>query len=251
MTYNSTLTSSAPTDTKTSSGIKIEMIRIIAIATALITGFSAAYLYNIYQNLSSRIQHRSHCGSASALCPKPVRIATIPQTVYSGKYFAHYDMSSKSVSRSVLPHGERLDLLFTKLVRRNMTTSMLLPQALMFRSSSSTAEERKSFDSSQIAALDFKEGDLVCGIYRVKKRSKNTVEFEMQMKNMEFLDGRLAISFWEKGNKIVFCSETMMWRLCQEPRPMPLEKPLLRWMHETSTWWLLDSGVNCLMDLDS
>jgi hypothetical protein len=25
----------------------------------------------------------------------------------------------------------------------------------------------------------------------------------------------------------------------------------LRWMHETSVWWLLDSGVNYLMDLDS
>lgn len=180
-----------------------------------------------------------------------MKIATIPEAVYSGRYFAQYNMSSKSVSRSLLPHAERLDLLFTKLVRRSMAKSMLLPQALMFRSSSNTAEERKSFELSQIATLDFKEGDLVCGIYRVRQRSKNTVEFEMRLKNMEFLDGRLAISFWQKGNEIVFCSETMMWRLCQEPRPMPLEKPLLRWMHETSVWWLLDSGVNYLMDLDS
>lgn len=226
------------------------MILIITVAAALITGFSAAYLYNIYQGLSSRIRHRSHCGNASELYPKPVKIATIPRAVYSGRYFAQYDVCSKSVGRSALPQDERIDLLFTKLIRRNMMASMLLPQALMFRSSSRTVEEEKSLQISHIANLDFREGDLVCGIYRVKKRSRETVEFGVRLKDMEFLDGRLAISFWEEGNEIHFCNEMMLWRLCREPRTMPLEKPLLRWMHKTSVLWLLDSGVDYVTDID-
>jgi hypothetical protein len=226
------------------------MIQILAVTCALFTSFSVAYLYKLYRDLSKQVQHRSHCGNASALCGKPVHIATVPESVYSGRYFAQYDMSSKSVCRSDL-QADQIGPLLTKLVRRNMTASMHFPQALMFQSASSTIEERQSFETSHITSLFFGEGDLVCGVYRVIRRSQSTVEFEIQMKSMEFLDGRLAIFFCEQGNDIVFCSKTIIWRPCQEPRAMPLEKPLLRWMHETSAWWLLDTGVKYLSNLDS
>lgn len=120
----------------------------------------------------------------------------------------------------------------------------------MIRMVCKTAEERQSFKASQISSLDFNKGDLVCGVYRVVARSKNKVEFEMTMKNMEFVSGRLAISFQERDGDMVFSSETVMWRRADETRTMPLEKKVVRWMHQTASWWLIDSGTKYLMDLD-
>lgn len=120
----------------------------------------------------------------------------------------------------------------------------------MIRLLCGSEEEKLSFKSSKISSLDFEKGELVCGVYRVVAREKNKVEFEIQMKNLDFVDGRLAMSFSEMEEEVVFCSETMMWRHADEKRSMPLEKPLLRWMHETAAWWLIDSGVKYLMDLE-
>lgn len=120
----------------------------------------------------------------------------------------------------------------------------------MIRMVCKTAEERQSFNASQISSLDFNKGDLVCGVYRVVSRSKSKVEFEMTMKNMDFVSGRLALSFRERDGDMVFTSETVMWRRADETRSMPLEKKVGRWMHETACWWLIDSGTKYLMDLE-
>ncbi|KAJ5218603.1 uncharacterized protein N7498_000702 [Penicillium cinerascens] len=225
------------------------MFRFIFTATAVITGSSAIYLYIFHQKLSARVQHRSHCGKL-AESPKPCEIESIPDTVYTDQYHALYDRSSKPVPRYLLPACIPTDVLFTKLVRRNMTVFSHFPQALMMRMVCKTAEERRSFKASQISTLDFNKGDLVCGMYRVVARSKNKVEFEMTMKNMEFVNGRLAISFQERDGDLVFSSETIMWRRADEMRTMPLEKRVVRWMHETAAWWLIDSGTKYLMDLE-
>lgn len=226
------------------------MMRFIFTATAVITGSSAVYFYISHQRLSSRIQHKSHRGKLSA-SPKPVEIESIPDAVFTDQYIALYDYASKAVPRDSLPDTIPTEQLFTSLVRRNMTVFTHLPQALMTRLVSKTPEEVRSFKASQIASLEFKEGDLVCGVYRVVARSMDKIEFDIQMKSMEFVNGRLAISFQEKDGEVVFCSETMMWRRANESRTMPLEKPIVRWVHETATWWLMDSGVKYLMDLES
>jgi hypothetical protein len=76
------------------------------------------------------------------------------------------------------------------------------------------------------------------------------VEFEMKMQGLEFVGGRLVLSFCEKADEIVFCSETFMWKRKDEVRRMPLERRGVRWMHETAAWWLVDSGVKYLLDLE-
>lgn len=226
------------------------MMRFIFTATAVITGSSAIYFYILHQRLSSRVQHRSHCGKLAA-SPKPNEIETIPDIVFTDEYFALYDRSSKPVPRYLLPGNVPTEQLFTNLVRRNMTAFTHFPQALMIRMVCKSAEEKQSFKASQISSLDFEKGDLVCGVYRVIARRKNKVEFEIKMKNMEFVNGRLAISFQEKDGEVVFSSETVMWRRADETRTMPLEKRVVRFMHETAAWWLIDSGIKYLMDLEA
>lgn len=225
------------------------MFRFIFTATALLTGSSVIYFYIFHKKLSARIQHRSHCGKLAA-SPKPCEIESIPDTVFTDKYFALYDHSSKSVPRYLLPGCMTTEQLFTELVRRNMTAFTHFPQALMIRMACKTAEEIQSFKASHISSLDFNKGDLVSGIYRVIARDTNKVEFEMKMKNMEFVNGRFALSFEEKDGNVTFSSETVMWRRADETRTMPLEKRVVRFIHETSAWWLMDSGTKYLMDLE-
>jgi hypothetical protein len=227
------------------------MMRFIFTASAVITGGSAVYFYLFHQRLSSRIQHKSHSGKLSAPSPKPIEIESVPDDIFTDQYFALYDHSSKSVARDALPKNIPTEQLFTKLVRRNMVAFTRFPQTLMIRLMSRAPEEQQSFKKAHLSSLDFTQGDLVCGVYRVIARSENKVEFEMTMKNMEFINGRLALSFRETENEVVFSSETLMWRRSDEKQAMPLEKPLLRWMHETAAWWLLDSGVKFLMEMES
>ncbi|KAJ5279699.1 hypothetical protein N7478_005071 [Penicillium angulare] len=227
------------------------MIRLLATISAVLTGSSVVYFYVFHQRLSSRIEHTSRQGKLASSKAKPMIIKSIPESTFTDQHFALHDCASKSVPRSSLPASISTEILFTKLVRRNMTIFTHFPQALMIRLISRTLEEKKSFKASHIATLDFHEGDLVCGLYRVVSRSSNKVEFEIKMKNMEFINGRLAIGFEEKGDEVVFCTETMMWRCADEKQAMPLEKPVLHWMHETAAWWLIDSGIRYLTEVES
>ncbi|CAG7942448.1 unnamed protein product [Penicillium salamii] len=225
------------------------MIRMIITATAILTTSSALYFYISHARLSKRITHTTHQGTLS----RPTEIESIPKSIFTPQYFTIHDKCSKSVPRACLPE-ESPHLLFTRLVRRNMVAFSRFPQALMLAMVSKTAGQKKSFQAAHIDALDFQEGDLVCGVYQVKRRSRNKVEFEIKMHGMDFVEGRLAISYREvdqdERKVVMFCSETIMWRKVDESRCMPLERPALRWMHETAAWWLLDSGVKYLMDLE-
>ncbi|KAI2702087.1 hypothetical protein DTO012A7_962 [Penicillium roqueforti] len=221
------------------------MIRLILTATAIITSSSAIYFYIFHERLSKRIAHKSHLGTLTA-STKP-SIESIPETVFSDEYFTIYDHASESVPRACLPSSEATDLLFKRLVRRNMTAFSRFPQALMLAMASKKPEQKQSFKTGYLAALDFEVGDLVCGVYRVVVRRRDRVEFEIKMETVDFVEGRLAISYEESSSleeegKVVFCSETVMWRRADEGRRMPLERPVLRWMHETASWWLMDSG---------
>lgn len=229
--------------------IFITMLRLIITISAVLTGSSAIYIYIFHQKLSSRVHHKSQCG-LSLTEPKPRNIESVPEFVFTDKYFAHHDQASASVPRSSLP-SIPTDILFTKLVRRNMTTFTHFPQALMIRLVCDTPEEIRSFKASHISSLDFNEGDLVCGVYRVIARRKNKVEFEIKIVNMDYCCARLSLSFHETGDEVVFCSETIMWRPAGEGQNMPLERPIIRWMHETAAWWLIESGVKYLTEPES
>ncbi|CAI7611160.1 unnamed protein product [Penicillium glandicola] len=230
-----------------------KMIRLIFTATAIITSSSAIYFYIFHERLSKRIAHKAHIGTLSTAIKTP-NIESIPETVFSDEYFTLYDYASQSVSRACLPSSESTDLLFKRLVRRNMRAFSRFPQALVLAMASKTPEQKKSFKAGYLGALDFEVGDLVCGVYRVVLRRRDRIEFEIKMETVDFVQGRLAISYEESSSraegKVVFCSETVMWKRAEEVRKMPLERPVLRWMHETAAWWLMDSGIKYLVDLE-
>ncbi|RHZ63598.1 uncharacterized protein CDV56_107139 [Aspergillus thermomutatus] len=205
---------------------------------------TSAYFYFSHRSLASRIHPVLHTGTLPQSLSSS--ILSIPPAVFTNQYFSLYNHASRSVPRQLLP-SHNLPTLFVLLLRRNLTVFSHFPKAWKQRSTCSW-ELRRTFRSSYIQSLDFNEGEVICGVYRVLVRKPDRVEFEIDMKECE---GRWVIRYWEEGEKVVFCSETVSWRLTETETPMPGENRMLRFIHETMAWWLLDSGVRYLMDLEA
>ncbi|KAI9928437.1 hypothetical protein ASPWEDRAFT_38722 [Aspergillus wentii DTO 134E9] len=209
---------------------------------AVLTGSSAVYFYFFHRSLAKRLQHSSHHGTLPSSLSSS--ISSIPDPIYTERYYSIVDHVSRTVPRRLLPPKDP-SLLLTLLLRRNMIAFARFPQALMIRL---VTGDYQSFKPSHINSLDMKEGDVVCGVYRVKHREPTRVEFEMQ--NMKFGGGRLVVSVSEQDGQVVFSNHTVMWRLKEEKGRLPLEWALVRFVHEVSAWWVVDSGVRYLMDLE-
>ena len=97
-------------------------------------------------------------------------------------------------------------------------------------------------------SLDYNEGDIACGLYRVAARTPNSVEFEFLPPAP--VTGRLVLSYEEKDANILFITETAMWKTKDNKVPFPLEVSFLKYLHEMAAWWLIDSGVRYLMDME-
>lgn len=125
------------------------------------------------------------------------------------------------------------------------------PQAwLLWFSCRSGSTERGSFRKGYIQKLEFGEGECVCGVYRVAARKENQVELEM---SRGAVGGRLVVGYDVDKIKetVSFSNETIMWCQKDEGRgKIPLENRMLRFFHEMTAWWLMDSGVCFLMDMD-
>ncbi|KAL5356076.1 hypothetical protein BJX96DRAFT_162169 [Aspergillus floccosus] len=209
---------------------------------------AVAYFYFLHRSLEHRVVHGSQHGKLPSSLS--ATITSIPPEVFTDEYYAIHDHASRRVSRKLLPNKET-DEVFTMLLRRNMTAFGKFPQAWIIRLIVPPVD-RKTFSAAHIHSLNFEKGDLVCGVYRVEERTPDKAVLAILINGP--IGGRLVLRYTEDGEEIVYHSETAMWTK-REPGPngtkraiMPLEKPVLRFLHEMAAWWLLDSGVRFLTD---
>lgn len=219
---------------------------LIIITTVI--AISTVSLFLIHRSLNSNL-HASHHTSLPLSIDN--RITSIPKEILvsSNAYSVFYDRASRPVPRRLLPNLPLGDLLKC-LLRRNMATFSHFPQAWLLRLSISAAD-RQSFSPSYVRSLEFKEGDLVCGVYRVVARRENQVELGMTKGPVM---GRLVVGYEvdQKKEMVVFSTETIMWKRKDEGgASIPLENPVIRFFHDMTAWWLIASGVRFLMDLDA
>lgn len=219
---------------------------VILLVSALLT-FTAASLYIIHRTLNSKL-HASHQSTIPTAIS--ARIRSIPEDVLTSqdKYTKFYDRSLRSVSRRLLPDVPLPDL-FTCLLRRNFTAFAHFPQAWILRLST-PSHDRHTFSSDYVQSSDFKEGDRICGVYRAVVRTENQVELAMAR---GAVTGRLVIGYeYDEDKEMVnFSNETVMWTpKDNEGGKIPLENPFVRFLHEMAAWWLMDSGIRFLMDLE-
>ncbi|THC88054.1 hypothetical protein EYZ11_012496 [Aspergillus tanneri] len=197
--------------------------------------------------LGNRVQH----GNQKGTLPRDLRntMTSIPEAVFSDEYRAFHDRASSRVPRHLLP-AQDLSELFTLLQRRNMMVFNYFPQAYLL-CLMAPPERKKTFAASHIQSLDFKEGDIVNGMYQVCEREKDKVVYAMEGGGK--FSGRLSVRYWEEGDEVVYCTETAMWTKATGDNgrtvQMPLEQPAFRFLHELAAWWLLDSGTGYLKGL--
>ncbi|KAF2150179.1 hypothetical protein K461DRAFT_281424 [Myriangium duriaei CBS 260.36] len=180
---------------------------------------------------------------------------TLPAEVASSHVLSHEQVFSKPIDLSSvhLPEDETL----TAYLRGTMVAFSSTPQAYMIRSMVS-AEEKQTFDKSYIDSLNFVNGDIVNGVYRVCYRgprasAKECVELMLDPSPAyrgPAVKGMICAVMdvvnngpGNGGGKIVFVNETLMWRRPEEKATM-LEGGLGRWLHGLLAQWLVVKGMN-------
>ena len=218
-------------------------------------GLPVAYLIYFHRSLASQVEHKIQRGTAGDLKQTLVEeqspsVALLAEA--KDDCPAIYDRAWKSVPTRSLPPDLDHDTLLTMYLRRTMTLfSTRMPQAYIIRLMVGTPELKKSFEPSVIQSLAFQKGDVVNGGYRVASRiSTNglaSIEFAMEMPVPTPVQGRLIIAVERTADLVTFSSETVMWKPANFKDKMPLETPLIKWLHELASWWLILKGSHDLM----
>lgn len=126
-----------------------------------------------------------------------------------------------------------------------MTTFARSPQAYIFWLMLS--KQRHTFTTSYIDHLDFVEGDMVCGLYRVVKRGSTSVEMAMEAPpSLGGIGGSLVVRLSVSSEGVLLVTETLQWKTDGGRGGLPLEKPLPRFLHEVASAGSLVSGAEVL-----
>ena len=234
--------------------------KLVLTTSTIIGGSAILYVVYLHHSLSHKVQHSSGIGL-------PLRqsggtdidtVDSLPPDLRKkpSNYHIVHDVCRKSVPKSHLPHYSDPSRLLTTYLRRNMSLfATRLPQAWFLKLAiiHKVPALAPSFDPTHIQTLDFVNGDIVAGIYRVEVRSQTTCEFAMETPQgvrTPPMDGRLVIRIEDTGQECVFVGETFQWKsVDQRGLVLPLERRAVRWLHEIAAWWLLDSGTGCLVEL--
>jgi hypothetical protein len=237
------------------------MISKLVVATLTITSGSAIlYALYLHRSLSGKVQHSSDVGlpsrqigedNTNKLDSLPLDLHMLPSN-----YHIVHDVCHKSIPNAQLHHYSDPSRLLTTYLRRNMSLfATRLPQAwfLKYAITKKVPALAPSFDPAHIQTLDFVTDDVVAGVYRVVVRKPMKCEFAMAVPEgmtMPSMDGRLVVRIEERGEQCVFVGETLQWKSAeQRGLVLPLERRMMRWIHEIAAWWLLESGTDYLVEL--
>ncbi|GAB7323695.1 hypothetical protein MBLNU13_g07167t2 [Cladosporium sp. NU13] len=110
------------------------------------------------------------------------------------------------------------------------------------------SKHRHTFSDSYIQHLDFFEGDLICGVYRVVKAEPTYVELSMEVPpRYGKVAGLLAVRLeTDPDSGVVLITETLQWTSDWAIKDLPLSKPLPKLLHEIASASLLVSGAELL-----
>ncbi|PLB49100.1 hypothetical protein P170DRAFT_475417 [Aspergillus steynii IBT 23096] len=210
-----------------------------------ITLSSTVALYTLHRYLGKRLEHEQNVGDVSPFLP--FKITSVPPVWDNWHYLLN--CATCRVHRKDLPPRD-LPGLFELMVRQNMMEFRRLPYGY-FVYWIAPRSVKPTFADSHILALDFVERDALNGIFVVCQREADKLVCLVNGRHP--IETRLIMHYWEEGDDVIFCRETLMWRLKarenEKQRKLPLENPVLRFMHELTAWWLLDSGVRYLKEM--
>lgn len=177
-------------------------------------------------------------------------ISSIPKDLAknSRDYRVVHDKITKHVSNLTI----MLDLehSFTKLLRYNMTRFARSPQGWSLWFALTTPEDRGTFSKEYIEKLQFVEGDVVCGAYKVVKRTPLRVEIALQPPtSYGKISGLLITSLRPRNEGATLSTESIQWTRKDSGSTLPLESPLFNFLHSLTARWLIVSGTQYLKSI--
>lgn len=168
----------------------------------------------------------------------------------SHKYRVAHDKVVKHIPDLVVVMGDELEASFTKLLRRNMTSFSRMPQGWLLWFALNTPEQRQTFTKDHIESLDFKEGDVFCGMYHVVKRTSLHVEIELQPpKFLGPVSGLMIVSLRPRNEGAALVTETIQWTEKDSGAILPLERWIGGFLHSLASRWLVITGAAYMQGL--
>jgi len=148
-------------------------------------------------------------------------IKTIPQKLkdYPSEYLISHETASKTIPLDRLADQALLNVLI-KYLRANMHSFTYTPQSPLLKSMIKSSSGKESFSPTYLSKLDFNEGDLVCGVFRVscKGEAEDEARIELALDPDESFtgprgEGRLVSRIVRRGSDVIFINgELIMLR---------------------------------------
>lgn len=217
----------------------------IAIPAAAAVG-TCVYLYS----LNARVSRFTHVSTGKRLLPSsPPFMSDVPQSLPADVSSAEssYVVAMERVTMDAIPDsclkytGDQLLVAYTRAVQIGFAST---PQAVLIRRMISEPEVKATFDRDFIAAVDFNEGEVVAGIWRVSTRTDKRVEC-VAAPPASYKGERVGIVIVAAIQKsvagTVLVNETWMWRKPNEKQTL-IESPLGGWFHALLAKWLVWKG---------
>lgn len=178
---------------------------------------------------------------------------SLPDEVVNNEsqYVVLHERASKSVLSNTLPSDSDPNALLTMYLRYTMSSFSRSPQGYLIWHFIKSDDVRHTFDRSYIQSLDFKKGDLVCGIYKIANRAAKRAEMSFNTPESysgPVAEGMLIVGVSNVNEHTVFFSDVYTWRKADE-KPMPMETSFGQWMHALFIRRLIGSAVRHLQGL--
>ncbi|KAM0703201.1 hypothetical protein Q7P35_009139 [Cladosporium inversicolor] len=211
----------------------------------------AAYLKHKHINLEAKANRHIVKAQERSIDCNNGNLQSLPQALLSNPNALPFLHEKCSIHIPIYTISNDTPEHFTRLLHHNMMSFTRYPQAWIFWLV--LPKHRHTFSRSYIERLDFVEGDLVCGVYRVVKAKPSYVELSMEVPpRFGTVAGLLVIRLQARADSGVdLITETLQWTTEGLIRDLPLSKPLPKLLHEFASASLLVSGADLLRSLQN
>jgi hypothetical protein len=143
---------------------------------------------------------------------------------------------------------------FTQLLRYTFARfSRAAPQAWVLWMAAGGPEARRTFDAEWVAGREFVVGDVVCGVFEVVERTPLRAEIAIRAAagTAGKVSGLMVVSLRPRNEGVMVVTETIQWARKDAGVTLPLDRWVVRFLHEWTARWLVVEGARYLSDITS
>ena len=157
-----------------------------------------------------------------------------------------HERDEKDVQMAIPGNEVEKQELFTHLLRHNMSLFSRFPQCWILRLMVSP-DKAHTFSRKHLESLEFREGDVYCGLQVVLKRSALKAEIgSLPHPKFGDMNGRLVLSLQQDNGRVFLRPDTIPWTKASNSTKLPLESGFAKYLHDFASWGLLVAGANFL-----